>query len=231
MAKKILAFISGLNASGVDLPPGIRLQNPYSEDPQVMDIARKFYQKFYNDNLPRLLILGINPGRFGGGTTGIPFTDPKRLLSACGIAYEGKITHEPSSVFIYDMIHAYGGPEAFYKKYYINSLCPLTVTIQNKNGKEINHNYYDSPTLAKCLENFMVDNILNQIKLGVRPGVCFCFGTGKNAAFLNKLNCKHHFFDKIVALEHPRFIVQYKSKQKNSYIDKYLQAFQEAEQT
>ncbi len=33
----------------------------------------------------RYLILGINPGRFGGGITGIPFTDPIRLQNICGI--------------------------------------------------------------------------------------------------------------------------------------------------
>ncbi|MBS1933843.1 MAG: DUF4918 family protein, partial [Bacteroidetes bacterium] len=29
---------------------------------------------------------------------------------------------------------------------------------------------------------------------------------------------------KIITLEHPRYIQQYKSKQKEEYIDKYLQA-------
>lgn len=30
-------------------------------------------------------ILGINPGRFGAGTTGIAFIDPIRLENECGI--------------------------------------------------------------------------------------------------------------------------------------------------
>jgi hypothetical protein len=33
------------------------------------------------------------------------------------------------------------------------------------------------------------------------------------------------FFDKLTPLEHPRFIQQYKSKDKQLYIDKYLTAF------
>ena len=53
---------------------------------------------------------------------------------------------------------------------------------------------------------------------------CFCFGTGKNEKFLLALNDKYRFFGKIIALEHPRFIMQYRSKRKQEYIDKYLQA-------
>jgi len=55
--------------------------------------------------------------------------------------------------------------------------------------------------------------------------VCFCFGTGKNEAFLKKLNDKFQFFGGIVALEHPRYIMQYKAKEKADYIEKYLKAF------
>jgi hypothetical protein len=44
-----------------------------------MKICSSFYQKYYADNKKRSLIIGINPGRFGAGVTGIPFTDPIRL--------------------------------------------------------------------------------------------------------------------------------------------------------
>src|ERR1700679_3481759 len=119
-ADKVINFIKQLTFTEIALPPGIRIMDPYKEYGQVMEIADAFYHKFYNDNEPRSIILGINPGRFGGGLTGIPFTDPKRLQSECNINYIGKATHEPSSVFVYEMIHAYGGVEAFYKKFYIN---------------------------------------------------------------------------------------------------------------
>ena len=61
--------------------------------------------------------------------------------------------------------------------------------------------------------------------MGVNTDVCFCFGTGKNEQFLTKLNDKMFFFKKIVALEHPRYIMQYKSKTKQDFIDKYVSAF------
>jgi hypothetical protein len=42
------------------------------------------------------------------------------------------------------------------------------------------------------------------------------------------LNDAHGFFERIIALEHPRFIVQYKYKDRLTYIDKYLSALEEA---
>lgn len=224
-ASKVIQFNKQLTYTGAPLPPGIRVMNPFRESEQAMEIMAEFYSKFYNDNRSRHLILGINPGRFGAGVTGIPFTDTKRLVSECHIPYTGKVTHEPSSVFIYEMIHAYGGVGEFYNNFYINSLCPLGFTSADKSGKEKNYNYYDSKDLIAATYDFMVENIRTQINLGVNTYVCFCFGTGKNENFLRKLNDGYHFFKRIVALEHPRFIMQYKSRAKQFYIDKYIAAF------
>jgi len=228
MADNILSFFDKLDGSGLVLPPGIGMINPYQQDEQVLKITSAFYRKFYDDNESRVLVLGINPGRFGAGVTGIPFTDPKRLVSECKIDYQGKITHEPSSVFIYEMIQAFGGVEEFYKKIYISSLCPLAIIKATDTGKWVNYNYYDSAELFASLYDFIVDNIAKQIDLGVRTDVCFCFGTGKNEAALRKINDQHRFFKKIVALEHPRFIVQYKNRHKQEYVNKYISAFNQA---
>lgn len=224
-ADKVIAYYKHLTYTGATLPPGIRIMNPFREDEQVMRITETFYHKYYSDNKPRHLILGINPGRFGGGLTGIPFTDPKRLQSECHIPYTGKITHEPSSVFVYEVIHAYGGVEAFYSDIYINSVCPLGFTSIDEKGKEKNYNYYDSPALMAAVKDFAIDNIEKQIAMGVETDTCFCFGTGKNEKYLRKLNNEHQFFKNLVVLEHPRFIMQYKMRSKQFYIDKYVDAF------
>jgi hypothetical protein len=223
LAQKIINFNLELDYNGPSLPPGIRVMNPFREDPQTMYIVEAFYAKYYNDNNPRHLILGINPGRFGGGLTGIPFTDPKRLKSECGIDYRGKITHEPSSVFVYEVIKAYGGPERFYGDFYINSLCPLGFTYTDDTGREKNYNYYDSSELYEAVREYIVSNIGNQIGLGLNTETCFCFGTGKNENILRKLNTEHRFFKNIVSLEHPRFIMQYKNKEMKDYVAKYLE--------
>src|SRR5882757_1409878 len=95
-AGKVIRFIKELSYTGNPLPPAIRIMNPYREFEGTMDIAAAFYRKYYDDNEPRSIILGINPGRFGAGVTGIPFTDSKRLISGCHIPHNGKATHEPS---------------------------------------------------------------------------------------------------------------------------------------
>jgi hexokinase len=92
----------------------------------------------------------------------------------------------------------------------------------------VNYNYYDTPALTKAVYPFIVENIQKQIDLGFETDICFCFGTGKNEAFLQKLNDEKKFFKQIIALEHPRFIMQYKSKTKQDYIAKYLEKFNAA---
>jgi hypothetical protein len=220
-AEKVIAFNKQLSFSG-SLPEGIRIMNPFREDKKVNAVAALFYRKYYDDHLTRHIILGINPGRFGGGITGIPFTDPKRLIDKCGIPFHGELKHEPSSAFIYEMIDAFGGAEKFYEKIYINSICPLGFTSINTKGKEVNYNYYDSKELIAAVHDFITDSIQKQLAFGIHTDTAFCFGTGKNEKFLRELNEEKKYFKNIIALEHPRFIIQYKAKEKDLYIGKYI---------
>lgn len=207
------------------LPQNIKIMNPFKENEETIPISSSFYKKYYNDNNPRHLILGINPGRFGAGVTGVPFTDTKRLREKCGIKYFGRETHEPSSVFVYEVIEAYGGIDKFYNDFYINSVCPLGFLISDAKGKEKNYNYYDSKELTAAVSDFIVESIKKQIGFGIETDIGYCLGTGKNEKFLRLINEENAFFKKIIALEHPRYVMQYKAKFKNRYIDKYINAF------
>jgi hypothetical protein len=221
-AEKVIAFCRNLDFSG-QLPAGISIMNPFRENGEVLTVISAFYRKYYSDNKLRRLILGINPGRFGAGVTGIPFTDTVRLREKCGLSIPGLKTHETSSVFIYEMIDRYGGCEKFYDDYFISSVSPLGFTKTGSNGKEINFNYYDSRELSEAILNFAVDSINRQLAFGIEREVCFCLGTGKNFRFLSKLNDEYNFFERIEPLDHPRFIMQYKLKQKEFYIGKYIE--------
>ena len=222
MADKIIAFNASLEFTYA-LPKGINVMNPFREGKGAMEASSAFYRKYYSDNEPRCMILGINPGRFGAGLTGVPFTDPKRLQEYCDItSYEGPKTHEPSSAFVYSMIEQYGGVTKFYARFLITSICPLGFTARGKNGKEVNFNYYDSKELTDNARGFMVECLTKQFAFGIKREVCFCLGTGRNEKFIAALNKAHGFFGKIIALEHPRYIIQYKSKQVQDYIAKYL---------
>ena len=112
LSNKILSFLKKLDLQ-IELPEEVEIMNPF-KDEDTFSLCKKFYKKYYSDNKSRHIIFGINPGRFGGGITGIPFTDPLRLQNICGIKNELRKKQELSSVFIYEMIDSFGGPEMFY---------------------------------------------------------------------------------------------------------------------
>ena len=68
----------------------------------------------------------------------------------------------------------------------------------------------------------MVASLRRQLAFGIARVVCFCLGTGKNAAFIGRLNAEYGFFERVVPLEHPRYIMQYKRKEHAAYVRKYV---------
>jgi hypothetical protein len=124
------------------------------------------------------------------------------------------------------MIDAYGGPQKFYSEFFISAVSPLGFTSEGTLGKSVNYNYYDSKKLTDAIMDFIIDSIKKQLEFGIRCDTCFCLGTGKNYKFLLQLNSELKLFEQITPLEHPRYIMQYKSKQKQFYISKYIREFQ-----
>lgn len=216
-ADQILSFLRSLNLS-ISLPAGVNVLNPY-HDEVAFKLCQKFYSHYYNDRKTRIMIIGINPGRLGGGLTGIPFTDPVHLEKFCKINNTLQKKAELSSTFIYEVISAFGGPEKFYSKFYFSSISPLGFTREEKNL-----NYYDDARLQKKLESFILSCMRTQLDFGIDRSIAYCLGEGTNYKFLKQLNEQHQFFKKIIPLAHPRFIMQYKSKSKQEYVQRYLDA-------
>lgn len=221
-AEKVIAFNKQLHYNG-DLPENIRILNPFQESAEALTISTAFYQKYYTDHQPRKFIIGINPGRFGAGVTGVPFTDTKRLNEVCGIPVGHITTHEPSSVFVYNVVEQYGGPAKFYADFYINSVCPLGFIRLNEKNNWVNCNYYDFKELYRLVENFMVQSLKQQLDFGLQTDTAYVMGK-KNEQYLQHLNRRHKFFNRIIQIPHPRYIVQYKSKLMTAYVDEYLRA-------
>ncbi len=198
------------------LPSSLEIINPYKER-SVKFIVEKFYNSFYDDNNQRIFIFGINPGRFGCGTTGIAFTDPVALRESCGIENDLGFRKELSSQFIYEMIKEYGGAEKFFSKVFVTAVYPLALI---KDGK--NHNYYDSKKLYEVLRNEIKKSIYSQINFGARKDFAVSLGK-KNALFLSEINQELDYFKEIKVLEHPRYIMQYRRKKVKDYIEKYIE--------
>ena len=218
-ADQVVEFNKKLNFKG-NLPKDFQVLNPYLDNPETLVVMEKFYQKYYNDSNQRKFMIGINPSRHGAGVTGVAFTDTKRLEAVCGIKMESAHTHEISSVFVYDMIAAYGGAAEFYRDFYINSPFPLAIVRKSK-GNWVNANYYDDKELFNDVKDFMIDSLKKHISLGLDTSEVFVLGK-KNANFISKLNVESELFHQMTVLEHPRYIQQYKSKEKDLYIDKYI---------
>lgn len=216
LGDNILDFLFKLHFPS-PLPEEFSVLHPF-DDEETRRVCKLFYNAHYNDTDPRYCIIGINPGRFGAGITGVPFTDPIRLHQVCGIENNWPKKQELSSVFVYDVIEAIGGLEIFTKNFYVTAVSPLGFV---KSGKNIN--YYDNKQLQQSVVPFAIDCLQSQLSWGMHTETAFCLGEGKNYKFLSKLNSEFSFFKQIIPLAHPRFIMQYKLPHKQAYVDKYVE--------
>jgi hypothetical protein len=205
-----------------NLPKGIEVMNPY-RDAKVWQYVTEFCRRFFADNVPRTLVFGINPGRFGGGRTGVMFTDPVALESLCGIRNDLDKRRETSSQFVYDLIESMGGAQRFYGEYLLTAVSPLGFV---RDG--LNYNYYDDPLLLERLRPFILRTLERQLALGTCRGTAILLGSGANLKFFAALNQEHGLFRKVLALDHPRFIMQYRRKRVAEYRRAYRRTFQRA---
>lgn len=214
--EKVINFYRSIETDFA-VPEDVEILKPFTQ-PASAASAETFYRKFYNDPDPRTFIIGINPGRFGAGVTGIPFTDPVKLQLYCGIDNDFARKTELSADFIYQVITGFGGAQDFYHRFYFTSVSPLGFI---KNG--LNLNYYDDPQVMASIKDLVPKWMSRQLEFGANRDRCICLGSGKNLKQLQKLNEQEQFFKEIVVLDHPRFIMQYKRKFLDEYVGKYLE--------
>lgn len=226
---RVLDFNRWLSNISLDLFDNYRISNPFNGQnrKQIEEITNKFYNKYYNDNNKRYLILGSSPARKGTSVTGIPFEDASHLYKETGIMIDKFYINKSSSDFLYDVMEQYGGCTEFYKDFFMSFICPLGIVNVNSKGNEVNANYYENKKLEKMLYNFIVESLKKQISLGIDTSICYSIGSGENFKFLTKINEQYKFFDRIIALEHPRFIMQYNSKDRDKYLNKYITALKD----
>jgi len=218
-SKKVIQFYKSLQTPQY-LPDQVTVMNPYDSE-VTFSVVNKFFNKFYSDNNKRIFIVGINPGRFGGGVTGVAFTDPVNLELKCGIKNNLDKKQELSSQFVYKLIDEFGGVEKFYSKFFISALYPLALI---KDGK--NYNYYDSQKIYKSLKPQILKTFQQQIDFGANDKCVISFGK-KNADYLKEINDELKFFKEIIIFDHPRFIMQYRLKKLDEYLTDYTKILRE----
>lgn len=229
VAHRILQFNEELAETTLELPPGFAVINPFSgpQKGRVREVTTAFYHKYYDDDKPRRLVLGSSPARRGTAVTGVPFEDAKLLESETGVDVDGYAVSRPSAGFLHDVISRYGGREKFYADFVMSFVCPLGLVRTTPKGNEVNCNYYENKKLLKLLHSFLMDTLERQLAFGTDTSVCYCIGSGENFTFLSKVNEGQRFFQRIVPLEHPRFITQYNRDREEEFTEKYLSAFRE----
>ena len=208
-------YFSKLDFSST-LPTGFEVMNPFRSE-EVLQINKLFYTRFYNDSHPRTLIMGINPGRFGAGVTGISFTDPVKLDRELGIENNLQKKPELSADFIYAVIRAFGGPEKFFSRYLLSALSPLGFTL---NG--LNANFYDTSELRAAIRDFILQSVKKQQNITQSNDRCIILGSGKNMDFFGPLNEEYKLFENVQVLKHPRWIMQYRRKSVDEYVQEYI---------
>ena len=217
--KQILDFYFTM-PEDLKLPEGIETIYPYN-DAETQRVMKLFYEKYYADTSPRGILLGINPGRLGSGITGIGFSDAITLEKFCDIPNSFEKRLETSATFMFEVIEAYGGAEKFYKDFYFSCVMPMGLLKEKKN-----YNYYDDKETLSCLDTFMKESIDKQLGFAPYHKDVICVGQGKNLKYLESYNAQYKKFDNIYTVPHPRWVMQYKRKEKTKHIDTYLEMFE-----
>jgi len=217
---KILRFYIDLIPPKL-LESTVNIMLPF-DDEEIKKVNRRFYSKYFNNNNKRFFLIGINPGRFGGGVTGIPFTDPINLDNVLGIRNEFGKKHELSSQFIYMVIDKMGGPEVFFSKFYLTAVSPVGFIVDGKNI-----NYYDVKEIRKGWKKFFHECLRKQMDAGGMNNVAFVLGMRENQKYLHELNEEKKYFKKIISFPHPRWVMQYRFKERMKYVKLYAEIMSE----
>jgi len=82
--------------------------------------------------------------------------------------------------------------------------------------------YNNDKETQLALEPFITETLLKQMSFPQAKPNIICVGTGKNLKYLQAFNEKHHCFESIDVVPHPRWVMQYRRKEKEKYIGVYV---------
>jgi hypothetical protein len=123
----------------------IRIIADFLENIRWMEL---FYGKYVEPFHPRVVICGINPGRFGSGKVGVPFLDFRALNELVGDT--GRDDTEKSARFFFSVVRHFGA-ELFYSTFYVTNVSWLGFT---KDGRNINYYRLPEDVQAVVLDRF-----------------------------------------------------------------------------
>ena len=216
ISDEVSAFYEGLRTLA---PPGgeVSLHNPFDHEARKAAI-KAFCAKFYDDDAPRIHLLGINPNKPANTSTGVHYTDGYALDAHCGIENDFSKGRELTSKFFYLVVEALGGAAMFYERVFAWSMMPVCATEEGEY-----RNYYDNG--VRELVQPVVDHNLRWLADRVPcTGRAVVLGTGENKANFEALDGYPFGYDEVIYLPHPRWILQYHSAELEKHVESYVHA-------
>ena len=125
---------------------------------------QRFNRYYYGKTIPKVVLCGINPGRFGAGKIGIPLMD-FATLSKLIDGIESKES-ERSAQFFAKIVQKVG-PKRFYRHFYVTNISWVGFM---KEGRNLN--FYDLP---KHAQEFVYEQFLFEMEY-VRPEQIIALG-------------------------------------------------------
>lgn len=172
-----------------------------------IDIVRDFYKNYYMPvKHQRIVLCGINPGKFGAGKTGVPFLDFKSLSQLLSTVNSDE--NERSAQFIWQIISKFGS-QAFFNQVYLTNISWFGFS---RNGKNLNYNEL-SPLLQKEFTKGFADEMII-----VNPRIIIPLSIEVNKT-LRTMNLRYKLGKR---LKHPNYY-KFPSRVENG-IESYMQA-------
>lgn len=177
------------------------------------EIVDAFWDRYYAQAVPRSVICGLNPGRFGAGKTGIPFLDFQSLSQLMpGVDRQDS---EKSAAFFYKVIQAYGS-DAFFRHFYVTNVASVGFLCDGRNL-----NYPDLPKAALAI---VEANFCEEMKI-VKPTCLISLGTAVQHTARKLLSLD---VDCTLRLPHPAWVATYRSREMEKWVDEYVKALKSA---
>ena len=179
-------------------------------DPKIVDA---FWDRYYARRVPRIVVCGINPGRFGAGKTGIPFLD----FASLSQLMPGVDRHdsEKSAAFFCQVIQSYGS-EAFFRDFYVTNVASVGFL---RDGRNLN--YHDLPAAAQAT---VEANFCEEMKM-VNPTQVISLGTAVQHTARKLLSPD---IDCSLRLPHPAWVATYRSRETEQWVSDYVEALKSA---
>lgn len=172
----------------------------------------QFHERYIKNSKPKIVLCGINPGRFGAGLTGIPFIDFNSLGKM--LPFVESITSEKSAGFFFSVIQEFGIVE-FYKNFHVTNLSWYGFCKCNKGS---NVNYYD---LRTDIQRYLIDIFVREIEY-INPEVIIPLSTQvyhELRALKESGEIKAEIGPR---LNHPSWITTYRSRELSHWRNQYI---------